>query len=598
MFSRPVGQAYYLDPPESRVRYDPRASWSQGREGRGSDAAGRYVMLLVIGIEGANPDLVERLTSTGQMPTLRALMRHGVYGRLEPPQNAGPICAWSNLLTGVNPGKHGVWDLLTLAPESYEWQPAHSRMLRAPTLLQLLSERGREVGTVFVPMTYPAREAEWTTISGWLAPGIDVEGFAHPRKIASMAARRLQGVPLAVQLGGPASSGRYEAGLEIAINAMRAKTALIEELLADRRWDMLAVNFTELDRVLRWYWHLIDRNHPSYREDQLAEHGDPITAIHAEIDAIVARLTKALSPSDQLLVLAPYGIGLNTRAALCVPELMSHLDLLVTRSAANGLWHGLTSRMGKLTVDLLAFVRTLLPEGIARHLPAPHVHEAPRVGEADPRLDYERTWVIGAPGGHLFLHTTAEFPNGIVEPPMMDQLVLRISSALQTAIDPATGRGPLEWVRTRDRVCSGPYLGRIPHMITRWHTDRVVEGMTVTGRDGRVKIARPSSGRVPSGAPCLGGLLVAAGSGLQRGTRIEGARIEDVSATIMHLCGERVPSYFDGEVLAQALTPAFRADRPVKIVERDLPRIIEDPSRSAAAARAVSEHLRGLGYEY
>lgn len=555
-------------------------------------------MLLVIGIDGANPDLIERLTSTGQMPTLRALMRHGVYGRLEPPQNASPICAWSNLLTGVNPGKHGVWDLRTLAPESYDWQPAHSRMLRAPTLSQLLTERGREVGTAFVPMTYPAREAEWTTISGWLAPGTDAEGFAHPRKIASMAARRLQGVPLAVQLGGLAGSGRYEAGLEIAVGAMRAKAALIEELLADRRWDMLAVNFTELDRVLRWYWHLIDRNHPAYREDQLAEHGDPITAIHVEIDTILARLTKGLGPADHLVVLAPYGIGLNTRGPLCVPELMSHLDLLVTRSTANGLWHGLTSRMGEIAEDTLAFVRTVLPQGIARRLPGHHPEEAPRVGEADPWLDYERTWVIAAPGGHLFLHTAAEFPEGIVEPAMVDQLTVRIGGALQTAIDPATGRRPVQWVRPRDRVCSGPYLARIPHIVTHWDTDRVVEGLTVTGRDGRVKVARPGGGRVASGAPNLGGLLVAAGGGLRRGARIEGASIEDVSATIMHLCGERVPGYFDGQVLAQALSPSFLAQRPVEIADRDLPRIIEDTGRSASAARAVSEHLRGLGYEY
>lgn len=555
-------------------------------------------MLLVIGIDGANYELIERLTAIGQMPTLRALMRHGVYGRLEPPQNTSPICAWSNWLTGVNPGKHGVWDLRNLAPETYDWQPAHSRLLRAPTLAQLLTERGREVGTAFVPMTYPAREAEWTTISGWLAPSVDAEGFAHPRKIASMAARRLQGVPLAVQLGGLAGSGRYEAGVEIAIEAMRAKAALAEELLADRQWDLLAVNFTELDRVLRWYWHLIDRNHPSYRQDQLAEHGDPISAIHAEMDAIVARLADKLRPSDDLLILATYGVGLNTRAALCVPEMLSQLELLVTRSAANGLWHGVTSRIGDLASDTMEFLRTVLPEGLARRLPAPERSESVRVGEADPWLDHERTWVIAAPGGHVFLHTAEEFPNGIVEPTMADQLMLRIRGALQTAIDPSTGRRPLAWIRSRDEICAGPYLGRVPHLVTRWDTDRVVEGLTVTGPDGRVRIARPTRARVPSGAPCLGGILIAAGRGLRRGVRIEGATIEDVSATIMHLCGERVPSYFDGEVLTQALAPSFLAERPVEIVERDLPRIIEDPSRLASAAHTVSEHLRGLGYEY
>ncbi len=555
-------------------------------------------MLLVIGIDGANPDLIERLTSTGQMPTLRALMRHGVYARLEPPPNCGPICSWSSLLTGVNPGKHGVWDLRNLAPESYEWQPAHARLLRAPTLSQILTDRGREVGTAFVPMTYPAREAEWTTIAGWLAPSIDAEGFAHPKRVASMAATRLRGVPLSAQLGGFAATGRYEAGLEHALEALEAKCALAEDLLADRRWDMLVVNLTELDRVMRWYWHLHDRDHPDYREDLHAAHGDLIGRMHSEVDAAVARLIGGLGPDDHLLVLSTYGVGVNSRAPACVAELMSHLDLLIGRSAAGGLWHGLARTMGGAADGLLAFLHRLLPGRLAELLPPMAEEERTRVADADPWLDYERTWVIPAPGGHMFLNTEAEFPLGGVSNALVDQLALRVSSALQTAIDPATGRRPLQWVRRREQVCSGPFVTRIPHIVTCWDAGRVVEGMTVTGRDGRVHVARPTGGRTPSGAPCVGGILIAAGAGLRRGVRVEGARVEDVAATIVHLCGERVPGYFDGRVLDEAMAPGFLQDRPVRFLERDMPHIIDDPTRAVEVSRIVREHLRGLGYEY
>lgn len=565
-------------------------------EGRGG-SRGIVRMLLLIGIDGATPDLVERLTSTGQMPNLRALMRHGVYGHLQSSANLDPCCAWSSLLTGVNPGKHGVWGMQNLMPESYQWHPAHARMLRAPTLPQMLSERGHEAGTVFVPMTFPAREAEWTTVSGWLAPSSDAEGFAHPGRVASMAARKLRDVPLNVRVGPLAAAGRYQEALEQAIEAMRGKAAFIEELLADHRWDMLAVNFVELERMLRWCWHLFDRKHSSFREELYTAHGKIITQMHEEVDAIIGRLMEALEPDDYLLIVSGYGMGLNSRAALCVPELMGYLDLFATRSSAEGLWHDLMSRSARLIDGALETLQGILPAFLADMLPQPLEQEQPSRGESDSWLDYERSWVIPAPGGHLYFHHENEFPHGIVSNGTSDRLSLQISSALQTAIDPATGRRPLDWARDRERVCSGPFMNRLPHLVTRWDHKRVVEGLTATGRDGRVKVARPPAGRNSPGLPAPEGIIIAAGKGLHSGVRIEGARVEDVAATVMYLRGERVPTYFDGQVLRQAFVDAMMSRHPIRTIERDLPRIVDDPARAEAASAVVAAHLRANGYD-
>ncbi|MEA3401990.1 MAG: alkaline phosphatase family protein [Armatimonadota bacterium] len=551
----------------------------------------------MIGIDGAAPDMVERLTSTDRMPTLRMLMRHGVYGRLESSANCSPASAWSSVLTGVNPGKHGVWDLQMLVPGTYEWQPAHSRLLRAPTLPQLLTDRGLEAGTVLVPMTFPAREAEWTTVAGWLAPSVDAEGFAHPRRVATMAARRLQDVPLLPRLESFARSGHYGAGIEVALEALQAKAKLARELLGDRRWDMLAVNFTELDPIQRWYWHLNDRRHPEHREELMTRHGELIADAYVVVDAAVRDLIDALEPSDHLLVVAPYGMTLNSRAPACVPDVMSHLELLVTRSSAGGAWHRLMSAMADASDGALRALRGVLPGGLADLLPEPmDAGEAGRRADGDPWIDYQRSWVLPAPGGHLFLNTEAEFPLGIVPSGMLDSLLMNIISKLQTGIDPATGRQPLQWAQRRQEVFSGPYLSRIPHLVIRWQDRGVVTGLTVTGRDGRVQVARPSGPTMPGGAPGPEGVLIAAGAGVRRGVRVEGAGVEDVAATVMHLCGQRVPAYFDGRVLEEALTPDFLEEHPVRVLDRELPKVIEDPIRIEQASRVVRDHLRDLGY--
>ncbi len=81
---------------------------------------------------------------------------------------------------------------------------------------------------------------------------------------------------------------------------------------------------------------------------------------------------------------------------------------------------------------------------------------------------------------------------------------------------------------------------------------------------------------------------------MRRGVRIEGARVEDVAATAVHLCRRHVPTYFDGRVLAEALRPGFLADVPIRFLERELPRVIEDPARIDETSQVVEEHLRHL----
>ncbi|HUS81156.1 MAG TPA: alkaline phosphatase family protein [Armatimonadota bacterium] len=554
-------------------------------------------MLLIIGLDGASPEIVERLAAQGHLPTLRALMRHGVYGRLRSSPNCSPISAWASLLTGVNAGKHAAWGLSNLVSGSYDHRPPHSRMLRAPTLSQLLTERGLEAGTLFVPMTFPARESEWTTVSGWLCPSVDAEGFAWPARIADIARRALEGQPLDVDLSGHAASGRIDQALQEARAAMQAKRRLARELIGDRRWDMLAVNFIETDRVQRWLWHVTDRSHPAHRSDVHLRHADCIEQIYVEADQAVAELSGLLRPDDQLVVLSTYGMGVRSGAGSCVAGVLELLGMLQYFSAAGGARNRVARRLELLMDGACRGLHRLLPARLAAMLPeCRDPADLPAQHERDTGIDYERSAALPAPGGHVYFNLEGQFPRGYVNQEVAARMASQINQALASAIDPANGRRPLESMLRREEVCAGPYLSRIPHLITRWRTDRVVTGLTVTARDGRVRVVEPVRPGLPSGAPAPEGIFIAAGAPLRRAVRIEGARLEDVTATAMHLCGERVPAYFDGRVLTEAISPGALAERPVRKLDRDLPKIIEDADRAARAASIVRAHLESRSY--
>ena len=68
--------------------------------------------VVILGIDGMDPKLLEAFMAKGRMPYFETLMREGSYSTLTtstPPQS--PV-AWSNFITGMNPGGHGIFDFI------------------------------------------------------------------------------------------------------------------------------------------------------------------------------------------------------------------------------------------------------------------------------------------------------------------------------------------------------------------------------------------------------------------------------------------------------------------------------------------------------
>ena len=64
--------------------------------------------LVVLGIDGLDPDLVGRFMHEGKLPNMHKLVLRGMLRRLEttPSPDAS---AWASFATGMNPGKHGIF---------------------------------------------------------------------------------------------------------------------------------------------------------------------------------------------------------------------------------------------------------------------------------------------------------------------------------------------------------------------------------------------------------------------------------------------------------------------------------------------------------
>lgn len=77
----------------------------------------RRKKVIIIGIDGMDPRLSQRMTKAGKLPNFAKLANRGGFralGTSIPPQT--PV-AWSNFINGAGPGSHGIFDFIHRNPE-------------------------------------------------------------------------------------------------------------------------------------------------------------------------------------------------------------------------------------------------------------------------------------------------------------------------------------------------------------------------------------------------------------------------------------------------------------------------------------------------
>src|SRR5512138_47205 len=128
---------------------------------------------LVIGLDGATFDLIKPWAAEGHLPALSHILEQGAHASLEstiPPMTAP---AWTSFATATNPGQHRLFDCIVRAPDSYHFSPITALDGTAPTIYTLLSQAGRRVCALNIPMTYPALPVNGVMVAGMPAPNLN-----------------------------------------------------------------------------------------------------------------------------------------------------------------------------------------------------------------------------------------------------------------------------------------------------------------------------------------------------------------------------------------------------------------------------------------
>src|SRR4249920_795574 len=75
--------------------------------------------LVILGFDGMDPALVARWIKEGQLPNLAKLSSQGGLHPLTTTHSPESPTAWASFATGVNPGKHNIYDFLVRETATY-----------------------------------------------------------------------------------------------------------------------------------------------------------------------------------------------------------------------------------------------------------------------------------------------------------------------------------------------------------------------------------------------------------------------------------------------------------------------------------------------
>ena len=563
--------------------------------------------VLVIGLDGATFDLIKPWVAEGKLPMMRKLLVEGSHGNLKSVPNMNSAAAWSSFATGTNPGKHGIFYFDERIPGTYSKRYLNRSHRSGASFWKILSDHGRRVCVINVPITFPAEEINGIMLAGLDSPGVNSEGFAYPPSILQELSSQVTNYIIEPGIPGYMKAGRKDQALARLFEAIDRRLACARHLLAKYPWELFIVVFTAPDAVQHFFWRDMDPLHPEHDHEEAAAYRDAILKVYERMDEAVKVLVEEAKPCSTVIV-SDHGGGFNQRGAEYLNLWLRNKGLLSYSGSRDDRPFG-RSFLGSLrdiAITVMGFAYRQLDKRLPRETKLRLVRLFPRVREQVESaislqgIDWSatRAYSDGA-RDEIWINVRGREPGGIVEPGQeYDKLCTYLVDELMACRDTRTGEQVVEAVNRREHIYWGEFVEKAPDISVRWRTDFVISGLA--GRDRH----DPSNMRTPlqppplnNGGHRMNGTLIMEGENIRKGVQLEGAQIVDMAPSILHLCGLPIPADMDGRVLAEAISESYMSAHPVTILPpENTGGELASTDYSEEEAQAIEERLKGMGY--
>jgi len=551
---------------------------------------------LILGLDGAPLDLVQRWAEAGYLPNLHSLMQRGGYGELRSVMPVLSSAAWVSFATGMNPGKHGIYDFVQRDLATYRrYLVRGGSEIKAPSLWRRLSQAGERVAVTNVPMTYPSEPVNGVIVSGLGTPAF--RPFTYPASLETEL--RSQGYRLSKVVH--FAPGKEQAFLDevYRLTDIQAEAAL--KLAAAEPWDLFVHVVRDPDEMAHFFWRDMDETHPAHDARHAERFGTAIRDYYRHVDGWVGRFVEQAGRDVDVIVLSDHGSGPLDKDVMLNGWLQQRgYQRAQTKINTSGRLRQGLARAGINRQRISRLLRGSGLGGVERVIKQV-LGDRIQILAADAQVDISdvvdwaqtQAYSFGY-HGQIYVNLQGREAQGIVPPSDYDALCREISAKLAALVDPEDGLPVVSEVYRKEDLFHGDNVKWAPDLMV---TMRGLRYITRQGYEyaGESIFASPLTHE--SGSHREMGVLIAAGpSFAAQGRAPQAASLMDIAPTVLHLHGLAAPSAMDGAVLVNWLSPDA-ARREVRYDERDEDTTLDgQPGTAAEGDAALWEQLRNLGY--
>lgn len=548
---------------------------------------------LVIGLDGATFDLIKPWAAEGHLPALSHLIDQGAHASLEstiPPMTAP---AWTSFATGTNPGRHRLYDWIAREPDNYHFSPITALDGTAPTIYTLLSQAGRRVCALNVPMTYPPQPVNGVMVAGMPAP--DVRAITYPESLYQEILDNIGDYILYPDPGQAYSDNGVEGFLEQLYRCTELRIGAFNYLQQRENWDFAMMVFNGTDTISHALWKYMDGTHPLHNEHLATKFGHAIRNYYQYVDAYLSRVIETLDRDITLVLMSDHGFG-PFHKFIHVNNWLIREGFMRLRS---GLRPALKKRLFHLGFTPMNVYDTLMQlgfGGLKRKVvrgQGQGLLKTLFLSFAD--VDWTQTAAYSLGNvGQIYINLAGREPEGSIQPGVeYERLRDDIMQRLGQLRDPSTGEAVVEAVYRREEIYHGDQLAYAPDIV---FMPRRLEYFGFGEYEfGSNQIIEPMK-RGISGTHRMNGIFLAYGDNIRPGMTLEKAHITDLTPTILYMMGLQPPSHMDGRVLREIFQDNFQ------------PALMKPPNKwqndstnngqglTEEEKEIVAERLRNLGY--
>ena len=370
----------------------------------------------VIGLDGVPVDLLERFAKDGTMPAMGRLVGEGHLHRMKASLPEISSVSWTNFMTGVDPGRHGVFGFTDLHERSYRLRFPNFNDVKAPTIWDRLGETGRKSIVINQPSSYPARKIEGALVAGFVA--VELAKAVYP--LSHLAPLEKMGYQIDIDT---LKARQDQAFMWRELDRTLEGGRLAFEYFWPQEWDFFELVVTGTDRLHHYLWNALDDpSHPAH---------EGFVDYYRKVDALIDRIATAYRQKNGglggLYLLSDHGFG------------------AIEQEVFLNAW---LEKAGFLTFD------SPKPERLL------DIGPGSRAFAMDPN--------------RIYVNLKGKYPRGVVQPADKQAVKAEISAALMQL--EYGGRKVVREVFDTEAIYSGPYVAKGPDLIALAHNGFDMKG--------------------------------------------------------------------------------------------------------------------------